>query len=262
MTHAEMVASLAEDQSASNKLVFMEHRMGSWWMENGTPTPDVLVVYKSFTNPNITAYDVKTSRADFLADVRERKFERYLPFCNRFLFAAPTGMIARADLPPGCGLVVYNEDKRSWSTSKAATPRPRVEYADWHWLSLLFAKQGEAARVRDVEERRRHLENAVDSRWKRDLPKKIAAALEVADDARHEREALREAYLLTCKALGQKPLENSMWDLPDLVRRATGGLTPRNIAVLEELSELLRRLAHGHDYEMVLRRVALKEGGG
>jgi hypothetical protein len=46
--------------------------------------------------------EIKTSREDFLAD---RKWTAYLAYCDRFLFAVPTGFPVEI-LPEECGLMV------------------------------------------------------------------------------------------------------------------------------------------------------------
>lgn len=52
----------------------------------------------------VRIYEVKSSRADFLAD---RKWTQYLRFCTHFAFVAPAGAIQRWELEPGIGLVEY-----------------------------------------------------------------------------------------------------------------------------------------------------------
>ena len=52
----------------------------------------------------VRIYEVKSSRADFLAD---RKWENYLRFCTHFAFVAPAGAIQKWELPAGIGLVEY-----------------------------------------------------------------------------------------------------------------------------------------------------------
>jgi len=52
----------------------------------------------------VRIYEVKSSRADWLAD---GKWERYLPYCTHFAFVAPAGAIARWELDREIGLVEY-----------------------------------------------------------------------------------------------------------------------------------------------------------
>ena len=52
----------------------------------------------------VRIYEVKSSRGDFLADA---KWRRYLPYCTHFAFVAPAGAIFRWELERGVGLVEY-----------------------------------------------------------------------------------------------------------------------------------------------------------
>jgi hypothetical protein len=52
----------------------------------------------------VRIYEVKSSRTDYLADV---KWERYLPYCTHFAFVAPAGAIARWELDRDIGLIEY-----------------------------------------------------------------------------------------------------------------------------------------------------------
>lgn len=51
------------------------------------------------------AYEVKTSRSDFLREMKKpAKRKRGLMLSNEFFFAAPAGLIAPEEVPPECGL--------------------------------------------------------------------------------------------------------------------------------------------------------------
>jgi DNA repair protein MmcB-like len=52
----------------------------------------------------VRIYEVKSSRADFLADT---KWESYLRFATHFAFVAPAGAIARWELDGPIGLIEY-----------------------------------------------------------------------------------------------------------------------------------------------------------
>ena len=52
----------------------------------------------------VRIYEVKSSRADFLADA---KWESYLPFATHFAFVAPAGAIQRWELDRDIGLIEY-----------------------------------------------------------------------------------------------------------------------------------------------------------
>lgn len=71
---------------------------------------DALAISKSWTKPHVDIYEIKTSRSDFLFDI---KWPRYREFCNRFWFACPAGLIAPDELSDGVGLITYNPDNKS-----------------------------------------------------------------------------------------------------------------------------------------------------
>ena len=56
----------------------------------------------------VRIYEVKSSRADYLAD---SKWEKYLPFCTHFAFVAPAGVIAKWEIDRDIGLIEYGHPK-------------------------------------------------------------------------------------------------------------------------------------------------------
>jgi hypothetical protein len=98
----------------------------------------------------VRIYEVKSSRADWLAD---SKWERYLPFCTHFSFVAPAGAIARWELDRDIGLIEYGHpalermlaNRRFGFTvhrddalrSSRPSRRLRDAVRDEEWLALL-----------------------------------------------------------------------------------------------------------------------------
>lgn len=76
---------------------------------------DAVAIKKSWANPRITGYEIKSSRSDFLAD---EKWRGYLPYCNEFLFVCPKGVIEPDEIPEDIGLIYYNPEKRNLWTSR------------------------------------------------------------------------------------------------------------------------------------------------
>jgi hypothetical protein len=83
---------------------------------------DVAAMRMSWTRPQLTGFELKISRADFLRDLRAGKWRRYLPCVERLFFAVPRGLVDRREVPPECGLAVRGP--RSWSVWRAAPSRP------------------------------------------------------------------------------------------------------------------------------------------
>lgn len=83
--------------------IFFEACCGPAWGRGHTPRADFVAVARSWAKPCITIYEIKTSVADFRGD---DKWRAYLPYCHRFYFAVPLGMISPKDVPDPAGLVV------------------------------------------------------------------------------------------------------------------------------------------------------------
>jgi hypothetical protein len=112
----------------------------------------------------VRIYEVKSSRADWLAD---SKWERYLPYCTHFAFIAPAGAIARWELDRDIGLIEYGHpalermlanrrfgftvNRQDALRSSRPSRRLRAAVGDEEWLALVetiaFARS-----IRDVPE--------------------------------------------------------------------------------------------------------------
>ncbi len=122
MTHRE----LAEDLAMTKDTRYIEVAMGSKWMTRpAPPIADVVVVRPSYTRFCIDIYEVKQSRADFLSDIRSKKWQSYLPFCHRFYFAAPSGIIKKEDTPADCGLIIRGDT--GWKVMQSAKARDAAD---------------------------------------------------------------------------------------------------------------------------------------
>lgn len=98
----------------------------------------------------VRIYEVKSSRADFLAD---GKWTGYLRYCTHFAFVCPAGAIQRWELADGVGLIEYGHpafermlaNRRYGFTMRAddalrsSRPARRLRDAvdDPEWLALL-----------------------------------------------------------------------------------------------------------------------------
>ncbi len=79
--------------------IFVPHcKTGPW---NGFAILDAWVMPFSWVKP-IIGYEVKISRSDFL---RDRKWTRYLEYCNVFYFVTPWGLIDSREVPEEAGLI-------------------------------------------------------------------------------------------------------------------------------------------------------------
>jgi hypothetical protein len=95
---------------------------------------DALSVKKSWVNPCITGYEIKVSRADFMQD---QKWPGYLPYCHKFSFACPTGLIQPEELDDNVGLVYYNPENGSLFTKRKSKHRMIEMSADLIYYLLI-----------------------------------------------------------------------------------------------------------------------------
>jgi hypothetical protein len=72
-----------------------ECKTGATWGASRPLRLDAWACRASWQDGSIFGYEVKVSRADFVAD---RKWREYLPYCDRFYFVAPRTAVTAADL--------------------------------------------------------------------------------------------------------------------------------------------------------------------
>lgn len=102
------------------------------------PVADVVKVIPSYTRFSVAIYEVKVARSDFLSDIRTRKWESYLPHCQRFYFATLADIATLDEIPPEAGWMV--KGKNGWYARKAAPVRD-VEVPVETLMALLFMRQ-------------------------------------------------------------------------------------------------------------------------
>lgn len=56
---------------------------------------------------DITGYEIKVDRSDFVGD---QKWHMYLNYCNKFYWVCPTGLIKASEIDERCGLIYVNDD--------------------------------------------------------------------------------------------------------------------------------------------------------
>jgi len=106
---------------------------------------------KSYTQFEVSIYEVKANRADFAGDVRREKWRKYLPFCHRFYWAAPTGLIATDELAEEAGLIAHSD--KGWHTVRKPPRRSDIQFDFDILLSVLFACGTEEMKNRNLRDR-------------------------------------------------------------------------------------------------------------
>ena len=124
------------------KMLTMKHRGDLFFTEvkNG-PTQivshhariDALAMPISWTNFQITGYEVKVARSDFL---RDNKWQAYLPMCNQLYFAVAPGVCDVSEVPETCGLMQVTSSGALRTVKKA--PWREIEMPVDMLMYLLF----------------------------------------------------------------------------------------------------------------------------
>lgn len=132
-THDALQADLANHLAKTGDRVVWENmQLGP----AGSPRPDVYTVPKSYTKFRPMAYEVKISASDYRRDVTTGKWQNYLKFASGVVFAVPVGLISKADLPPGCGLLVRGD--AGWRALKGPTLGVMEDLPTSAWLKLMI----------------------------------------------------------------------------------------------------------------------------
>jgi len=204
---------------------------------------DVLAVRRSqFKQKQVRAYEIKVSRADFLADVGRQKWRKYLSVCHQVYFAAPAGIIRKEEVPHGAGLIVLGV--KGWQVVKSAqVHEPDALDAD-AVLSMLFACEREMQAERDALARREALRTleGVSKEIGGEIARRLAGASpSVERDAERIINEVRRYF-------------GETYDAIQAIRFAGSLATHRN--VLERVGMFLSELTTGDgDAEMTGRRV-------
>jgi hypothetical protein len=105
-------------RSASEWIFLRELRVGTGFHGNAAQRLDAYALNcLPHTSMRRVCYEVKTSRADFLCEIKQPLKRRIgLRYSNEFYFVTPAGLLNTSELPVECGLVevgVFAQDERS-----------------------------------------------------------------------------------------------------------------------------------------------------
>ena len=103
---------------------------------SGVNIMDTWVMPKSWAHPDCTAYEIKVSRSDFMAD---KKWHKYLDYCNYFYFVCPWKMIDPKEVPYGAGLCYLSQTGTKLFT-KVKAPRRAVKIPEDLWRYVLMCR--------------------------------------------------------------------------------------------------------------------------
>lgn len=132
-THDALQHDLAEHlRGTRDRIIWENMQLGP----SGSPRPDVYSLQCSYARFVPLAYEIKISVSDFRRDITAGKWHSYLKFAAGILFAVPSGLISKDDVPPGCGLIVRGEG--GWRTLKGPTLKHLDTLPHDVWMKLLI----------------------------------------------------------------------------------------------------------------------------
>ena len=93
--------------SSSEWLFFRELRVGTGRRNGGAQRLDAFALNTlPHTGMKRVCYEVKTSRGDFLSELKHPLKRRIgMRYSNEFYFVAPAALVTTAEIPPDCGLI-------------------------------------------------------------------------------------------------------------------------------------------------------------
>lgn len=175
-THDELQHDLANHlRNKGDIMVWENMQIGP----SGSPRPDVYAIGKTFTRFCPITYEIKISVSDFRSDITSGKWQSYLDFSSAVFFATPAGMITKADIPNGCGLIQRSES--GWRVAKAPKLERMQSLKTDHWLKLLMGGIDREVKRNKYDPTRGHnryeVEASVRKKFGEDVAKLISLAL-------------------------------------------------------------------------------------
>ncbi len=207
---------------------------------------DFLAIKKTWSPVCVSIVEVKVSRSDFTHD---DKWAQYLPSCNRFYWACPTGMIKPDEIDPRCGLIYFNYKNSTTRAVKAAIYRDQPP--DSNVLLYLLLWRNDPANRADIrKEIKQEMEEdqALGKRYASFVSKKLQSVqdkLEAADDR-----GWSGAVELVCREM-----KIDKRDVPGLIKDAASVKGVRNLMGdlrrcgerLEAVAEEIKTFGKGAD---------------
>jgi hypothetical protein len=118
---ADIILKSIQNRHKPFKDIFLtEVKTGPTWNNQNLRKIDAVAIKRSWRQPCITAYEIKTTRQDFL---RDDKWPEYLPYCHRFYFVCPNGVIEKKEVESPVGLIWVDPETHGHSVKQQAVFR-------------------------------------------------------------------------------------------------------------------------------------------
>jgi hypothetical protein len=184
--------------------VFMtEVKNGPTWDASELLRMDAIAMAKSWKRPNVTAFEVKISRSDFL---RDNKWHLYADYCNYLYMVCPKGMIQANELPDIAGLMYYDPEIEKIVVKRRA-PFRQVEIPAAMFQYMVMSKL-DRERCPFFSDRREYLQAWVADKADRDMlaskvSSKMAKTIHEQDELIDELTAIKNDHEELVKHVGE-----------------------------------------------------------
>lgn len=100
------------------------------------------IAYWGSRDASAIGFEIKVNRSDFLSEVNgSRKYEAWLPYCDRFYFACSPKVASIDEIPEECGLLIISHYGRGYRTQVAKfAPRRKIERPPWRLMAKTIYK--------------------------------------------------------------------------------------------------------------------------
>lgn len=259
--HDELQHDLASHLATDERMVWEDMQLGP----SGSPRPDVYTMEKSYSSPKPRAYEIKISVSDFRSDTTGGKWQRYLDFASCVVFAVPAGLIQKADIPKGCGLIVRHADV--WRTALKPTlsvptypremmlkllidgvnrthiGRKREYFSEYNAVQQLKKKFGErvtlcVSNLADAEQRLAQLRAITEAEREAQRVFAETAFKRARDNLEQEKADWQKHVAIAAAALGL-PESTPFYEVQNALRTALKSM--QESARIRELEEMIRR---------------------
>lgn len=129
-------------------LYFEECPVGTGWKGSRYLDAFVIAAWPSANNARY-CFEIKTSRADFLNEIKKPEKRRMgLFFSNYFYFVTPKGLVKTEEIPPECGLMELSD---SGLRVTVEAPLRESLRPSWNFVAALL-RRGVTTRKEDAKE--------------------------------------------------------------------------------------------------------------
>lgn len=206
--HGELIEDLKKHLDMPDRIMLVEPHLGSSTMHYGKiAIPDIFCFQKSFAKPDFKIFEVKVSDSDLRGDVMSGKWEKYLPYCDRVIFALPEYVKWEQILgnQPAGVMVRY---PNCWRTmKKGALNQKRKTLSEEVFIALMIYLDETVSKVRELELEKEHLLQKDIEKIRYSVDEKLRKRIEELDKKINESQHLlkygrEEAFKDYCEKLG------------------------------------------------------------